>query len=54
MILNWNEVKTVYDFVAALGGTSAVKTWNLRPTVTWQDGKWIECPSAVQQSPTQV
>ncbi|WOH12206.1 hypothetical protein DCAR_0831706 [Daucus carota subsp. sativus] len=48
-----NDETTFKISIPALGGTSAVKTWNLRPTVTWQDGKWIECPSAVQQSPTQ-
>lgn len=50
---NKNDETTLTLYIPALGGTSAVKTWHLRPTLTWKDGKWIEWPTAIQQSPTQ-
>ncbi|KAL8103186.1 uncharacterized protein LOC141678393 isoform X2 [Apium graveolens] len=50
-----NDETMLTIYIPVLGGTSAVKIWNLRPTVTWQDGKWIECPTAtvIDQSITQ-
>ncbi|KAK1378225.1 hypothetical protein POM88_024969 [Heracleum sosnowskyi] len=48
---NKNDETTLTIYIPALGGTLAVKTWHLRPTVTWKDGKWTA--TAIQQSPTQ-
>lgn len=31
---------------AAQGDTLTIKAWNLRPSLVWKDGRWIECSSS--------
>ncbi|KAK1374706.1 hypothetical protein POM88_030899 [Heracleum sosnowskyi] len=39
--------------IPALGDTSIARAWQLRPTLTWQDGKWTEWSSPRLHSPSQ-
>ncbi|XP_074326171.1 protein SWOLLEN 1 isoform X5 [Apium graveolens] len=48
-----NDDTTLTINFPALGDTSVVKVWHLRPTLTWKDGKWTEWSSPRQHSPSQ-
>ncbi|KAK4802947.1 hypothetical protein SAY86_001150 [Trapa natans] len=39
------DVMSITVHLPAIGKTSVVKTWQLRPALIWKDGKWIEALS---------
>ncbi|XP_074326253.1 protein SWOLLEN 1-like isoform X2 [Apium graveolens] len=47
-----DETMLIID-IPALGDTSVARAWHLRPTLTWQDGKWTEWSSPRLHSPSQ-
>ncbi|WZZ79309.1 hypothetical protein YC2023_099881 [Brassica napus] len=36
----------LFFFLAAQGETLTIKAWNLRPSLVWKDGRWIECSTS--------
>ncbi|XP_010440022.1 PREDICTED: uncharacterized protein LOC104723369 isoform X1 [Camelina sativa] len=42
---NKKDENTVTVHFPAQGDTLTIKAWNLRPSLEWKDGKWIECSS---------
>ncbi|XP_010449634.1 PREDICTED: uncharacterized protein LOC104731840 isoform X2 [Camelina sativa] len=43
---NKKDENTVTVHFPAQGDTLTIKAWNLRPSLEWKDGKWIECSSS--------
>ncbi|EFH44332.1 hypothetical protein ARALYDRAFT_329795 [Arabidopsis lyrata subsp. lyrata] len=43
---NKKDENTVTVHFPAQGDTLTIKAWNLRPSLVWKDGKWIECSSS--------
>ncbi|KAG7542519.1 Agenet domain plant type [Arabidopsis thaliana x Arabidopsis arenosa] len=43
---NKKDENTVTVHFPAQGDTLTIKSWNLRPSLVWKDGKWIECSSS--------
>lgn len=43
----WHENESFFVvLLTAQGLTSAVRTWNLRPSLIWKDGEWVEWSSS--------
>ncbi|XP_033132739.1 mucin-17 isoform X4 [Brassica rapa] len=43
---NKNDENTVTVHFPAQGETLTIKVWNLRPSLVWKDGRWIECSTS--------
>ncbi|KAL0754197.1 hypothetical protein Bca101_091865 [Brassica carinata] len=43
---NKNDENTVTVHFPAQGETLTIKAWNLRPSLVWKDGRWIECSTS--------
>ncbi|KAL0890184.1 hypothetical protein Bca101_014167 [Brassica carinata] len=43
---NKNDDNTVTVHFPAQGDTLTIKAWNLRPSLVWKDGRWIECSTS--------
>ncbi|KAG2263934.1 hypothetical protein Bca52824_071013 [Brassica carinata] len=41
-----NDDNTVTVHFPAQGDTLTIKAWNLRPSLVWKDGRWIECSTS--------
>ncbi|XP_024004722.1 uncharacterized protein LOC18029435 isoform X2 [Eutrema salsugineum] len=43
---NKKDENTVTVHFPAQGDTLTIKAWNLRPSLVWKDGRWIECSTS--------